>query len=304
MGWFLLVVIVAVLAFPAFLENRRQPINAKSRQNAAGASAALSQGTTYFRWIGPVRGPVAVMIHGLSTPSVVFDDLAAGLSQLGYRVLVYDLYGRGLSDAPKGAQDRVFFLRQLYDLLEYLELEEDITVIGYSMGGSVATAFAAEQPHRVKRVILLATAGVRTNEGGFSRFCRRVPVLGDWLYLGVGAIRMRRMLNQGAEASGVVLAAQNAELNRRGFLQAVLASRRGMLDATLEQEHRKIGRDGVPVVAIWGVQDNVVPLSAMGQLAQWNRAARQDEVAGAGHGLPFTHSAEVVEILRHVFRED
>ncbi|NCO86570.1 MAG: alpha/beta hydrolase, partial [Rhodobacterales bacterium] len=35
----------------------------------------------------------------------------------------------------------------------------------------------------------------------------------------------------------------------------------------------------------------------------WNRAARQEEVAGAGHALPRTHAAELAAVLRDVLRE-
>ena len=53
----------------------------------------------------------------------------------------------------------------------------------------------------------------------------------------------------------------------------------------------------------WGRKDRVIPLSASGQLAQWNRQAKQEVVAGAGHGLPYTHPAEVVEIVKAILRE-
>jgi len=42
----------------------------------------------------------------------------------------------------------------------------------------------------------------------------------------------------------------------------------------------------------------VIPLRAMGTLAQWNRVARQEVVDGAGHGLPYSHGDEVAAIIR------
>ena len=41
-----------------------------------------------------------------------------------------------------------------------------------------------------------------------------------------------------------------------------------MLEEQLEQEHRGISRDGTPVIAIWGEQDEVIPISAVGKLVQ------------------------------------
>jgi pimeloyl-ACP methyl ester carboxylesterase len=269
---------------------------------ATGDFADLSQGVTHYRWIGPVRGPVVVAIHGLTTPSPVWNDIAAGLGTTGYRVLVYDLFGRGHSASVAGRQDMAFHLRQLTDLLDRFGLEHDITVMGYSMGGSIATAFAAAHPGRVRRVILIAPAGIETVEGKFEHWTARVPVLGDWLQAVVGAARMGAAI--AADPSrGSMREVQVAELKRPGFLAAVLSSRRGALAARLETEHRAVAAAGVPVIAIWGDVDTVVPLRALGTLSSWNRKAAQEVVPGAGHGLPHTHAQEVVEILRGVLRE-
>jgi pimeloyl-ACP methyl ester carboxylesterase len=300
------IAILLMLAFaPALLERLRPVIGPKQRQGAEGEFAQLSQGVTHYRWVGPVRGPVAVVVHGLASPLIAMEGVAEGLGQMGYRVLTYDLYGRGLSDAPAGRQDRAFFLQQLSDLLANQSVTEEITFVGYSMGGSIATAFAADHPDRINRVILFASAGVVTIESDFSRFCRKVPVIGDWWH---GMYVRRRILSTiplDAPSPYVdrVLVAQRAELSRRGFLPAILSSRRGMLSEKMEKEHRKLGREDVPVVAIWAEQDTVIPISALGVLAQWNRAVRQEVVAGASHALPYTHSDELLDALRKAMRD-
>ena len=303
--------LIGLLAFiflagaPFLIERLRPAIRSTARHGADGDFAQLSQGVTHYRWVGPVRGPTAVLVHGLSTPSVGLDDVAEGLGTVGYRVLVYDLYGRGLSDAPKGRQDRAFFLRQLSDLLSHQNTQEELTLVGYSMGGSIVTAYAAENPDQIKRVILLSGAGVQTNETRFNKFCRTTPVLGDWAH---GVFAKRRILHaipKSARRSSLqkVLIAQRQEVNRRGFLPAILSSRRGMLAETLEEDHRTLGREDVPVIAIWAEQDEVIPISALGTLAQWNRLVNQEVVAEASHGMPYTHCDEMMKALRTALRE-
>ncbi len=300
MGWFLLIVfLAALLAVPFWMQSRlRMP----DHDTAPGEFTTLSQGVTHYRWIGPVRGPVAVAIHGLTTPSPVWDRIAAGLGAIGYRVLVYDLYGRGHSDAVAGRQDLTFHLRQLEDLLADQGLEDDLTLIGYSMGGSVATGFAARHPGRVRRLILLATAGIEIVQSDFERWTARVPLLGDWLQAVAGSARMASAIasSPGGEA---IRAVQMGELRRPGFLAAVLSSRRGLLTEQIETQVRAVGAAGVPMVAIWGERDEVVPLRALGTLSAWNRKTAQEVVPGAGHGLPHTHGDAVVDILRGVLRE-
>jgi len=306
--WFLVFLAVVAIAFvairPFFVERRRPVIGPTERHGAKGEFVQLSQGVTHFRWAGSARGPVAIVVHGIATPMISMEAVAKALGQQGYRVLMYDLYGRGLSDAPKGRQDRAFFLRQLSDLCAYHRLSEDITVAGYSMGGSIATAFAAEFPHSVKRVILVASSGVATNESWFSRFCRRVPILGDWAHAAFAHNRIAKSIPAHGATRDIdlVLRAQAQELGRRGYLPALLSSRRGILAEMQEEDHRKLARQGIAVSAIWGGADPIVPLKAIGLLGLWNRSARQEMVVGADHALPYSHEAELSTALRETMR--
>ncbi|PRY75202.1 pimeloyl-ACP methyl ester carboxylesterase [Yoonia maritima] len=295
---------VFVAALPIILELRRKPVSEEERGQTTGDLAQLSQGVTHYRWIGPVRGPVAVVVHGVSTSSVAVEGLAHGLGELGYRVLVYDLYGRGLSAVVSGRQNRAFFLQQLTDMLEHQGLTEDITLVGYSMGGSIATAFASENPHYIKRVILVAPAGVMTEESKFSRFCRRFPLIGDWAH-GVFARRRARKAiprSGNSQMASTVYAAQRQELKRRGYLPAVLSSRRGILSEVQEADHRRLARLDVPTIAIWAEKDHVIPIRALGVMAQWHRDVLQEVVPDAGHAMPYTHCPQLMQAIGKALR--
>ncbi len=253
-----------------------------------------------------MRGPIAVCVHGMTTPSYVWHGLAEGMVKMGYRVLVYDLYGRGYSDRPGGLQDDAFFLRQLDDLLDDQNVETDITLLGYSMGGAIAAAFASAQPGRIRQLVLLAPAGMETSAGSMARFIANTPFVGDWLMLAL----FGKVHRQGTEAERYlpnsvdnIVDRQQSELAFRGFVPGCLSSLRGILSHDMEAEHRKLHHSGIPVLAIWGRDDDVIPLTASGKLAEWNRTARQEVIDGAGHGLPYTHTDAVLESMRETLRD-
>ena len=100
----------------------------------------------------------------------------------------------------------------------------------------------------------------------------------------------------------ILQAAQRAQLDRSGYLRAILSSRRGILSELLEKEHRKIAGLALPVVAIWAEKDEVIALSALGRLAQWNRNARQEVVPSAGHAMPYSHPIGAIKALRTALR--
>lgn len=295
----------AILAFaalwPFVAEWRKRPMDDAVRATAPGQIAQLSQGATHYLWSGPPDGPVAVCVHGLTTPSQAWAGVADGLAAMGYRVLRYDLYGRGYSDRPGGRQDRAFFLRQLEDLLSDQGVTENITLLGYSMGGAIASAFAVTAPGRLRRLILIAPAGMGHDLGLMARITRDVPGLGDWLVRVAFARGHRRATEAERHLTTTppdIVDIQQAELGRRGFVPAILASLRGILNGDAATEHRQIAIAGLPVLAIWGRNDTVIPLSARDVLAAWNPHSRQAIIEGAGHGLPYTHSAEVCAAIR------
>lgn len=276
-------------------------MDAVARRDAPGQFARLPGGDTHFRWLGAAEGPVAVCVHGLTTPSFVWEPIARVLGDLGFRVLIYDLYGRGYSDRPSGPQDSDFFVSQLENLLDHEQITEDITLLGYSMGGSIATAFGARHHNRLRELVLIAPGGMDHDLGPVARLAVNYDWFGRWLAYGL----YPRSLRQSTESERHLPSAienmvdrQIAETRWRGFAPAVLSSLRGILSEDMRDAHTIIAQSGLPVLAIWGEADEVIPISGLGKLAEWNRTARQDVVEGAGHTLAYTHVDEVAALLQ------
>ena len=54
-----------------------------------------------------------VLVHGFTTPSHCFDGMFDALAAEAHRVITYDLWGRGWSDAPAAKQNASLFASQL-----------------------------------------------------------------------------------------------------------------------------------------------------------------------------------------------
>ncbi|MEM8578881.1 MAG: alpha/beta fold hydrolase [Pseudomonadota bacterium] len=300
MIYWTLVILAGLVAVPLMQEITRTSVTSL-QASAPGHLTPLPRGQVHHRWSGPEGGPVAVCVHGLTTSSYVWDAIVAGLVEDGYRVLTYDHYGRGYSDHPRGRQDAAFFNEALDALLTDQGVEGPVTLVGYSMGGAVAASFAAAYPIRVTRIVMIASAGLQAPPGGLAGIMRQVPLLGDWLMLALypwvlrAGLRAERDLPKQVDG---IARKQEAELDVRGFIPAVLSSLRGILSAPLLAEHRAIAEAGVPVHAIWGSDDAFIPLDAMDQLADLNSSAMQDVIADGTHALPYSHADEVLDLMR------
>ncbi|KAI0383864.1 alpha/beta-hydrolase [Hypomontagnella monticulosa] len=127
---------------------------------------------------GPEDGRKVLFIHGISTSCMTLKDIAVPLAEKGCRVMLFDLFGRGFSDAPGDVPyDTRLFVTQILLVLASSPLswtgDNGLHVIGYSLGGGIATNFAATFPGMVESLILLAPAGLIRPEN-FGRASRLV----------------------------------------------------------------------------------------------------------------------------------
>lgn len=306
MYWFLLIIVIILIAAPVIIERRRKPMDTAMRKGAQGHFADLPSGKTHYQWHGPLDGPIAVCVHGLTTPSYVWDALMIGLNRMGYRVLTYDLYGRGYSDRAKGAQDAEFFNRQLEELLEDQEVDGGIMLLGYSMGGAIVTSYGAKHPDMLERLILLAPAGLGVKPSKIQLFITKTPIIGDWIMLVLGGWFLRKDLETEAKTPSLVpniYDKQRADTYVRGFLPAILSSQRNFLKGDLVKEHKTLAKANIPVAAIWGETDAVIPLSGLGKLAEINNKSRQTMISDAPHSLTYTYPNEVIKAIQEFLRE-
>ncbi len=92
-----------------------------------------------------------VLLHGLGLDSSNWDRVAAGFAA-SHRVFALDLRGHGASDWP-GTYSVEFMRDDVLGFLDALGLGP-VTLIGHSLGGSVAMVFAEEYPDRIARLVL------------------------------------------------------------------------------------------------------------------------------------------------------
>ena len=99
----------------------------------------------------------------------MFDSQATALAQRGFRVIVWDLRGHGQSTLANGAR---FAASDALDDLDALLAKCDVAkpvLVGHSLGGNLAQAFACSASERVKGVIVVDSTW---NAGPLSRFER------------------------------------------------------------------------------------------------------------------------------------
>jgi pimeloyl-ACP methyl ester carboxylesterase len=121
--------------------------------------ADLPHGRTHYYLVGPKDGRKVVFVHGILPTPPASKVMLEALAERGYRILCYEIYGRGYSDAPGVIYDDGLFVSQLANLLLYLRWGKT-DIIGYSMGGAIACGFASRFPNEIDKIAFIAPAGL------------------------------------------------------------------------------------------------------------------------------------------------
>ena len=110
----------------------------------------------FYDLAGPGGAPVVAFSNSIGTTIEMWDSQAQALSGR-YRVLRYDTRGHARSpvvDQPVRIEDLADDLAGLLDALGIARAH----VVGLSLGGMTAQAFAAARPDRVRSLVLMATS--------------------------------------------------------------------------------------------------------------------------------------------------
>jgi pimeloyl-ACP methyl ester carboxylesterase len=95
-----------------------------------------------------------VFIHGLGSSSCFFKTIIPKLLSLT-RCIALDTPGSGLSELGKLEQSIGSIASDVIGLLDHLNIEGSVVIVGHSMGGIVASEIAARWPVRVKGIVLI-----------------------------------------------------------------------------------------------------------------------------------------------------
>ena len=230
------------------------------RKRSQGAFIDLPCGNTHYVIEGEGK-EWAVLVHGYATPLFIYDKIAAGLVSAGYKVLRYDLLGRGLTERVKGLYTPALFGDQLEQITDEIIKEPSFILFGTSMGGTITTTFTSRRPERVKKLILLAPAGMHFKAPAYMKLAK-IKGIGEILFKTIGGNILvkncaKELLYSGAEAQEEYRNKFAYYMQYKGMLDATLSSLRNTILNFDEAAKGYVGVDkaGTQVLVIWGTAD-------------------------------------------------
>lgn len=237
---------------------------------------------------GPEDGHAVVFLHGSGPGASGWSNFKlnyGAFAEAGYRVIVPDLPGYGLSDKPE-EQEYIndFFVATLAELLDGLELTQPVTLLGNSLGGAIALGYALAHPARVASLILMAPGGVEEREAYFEMegIQKMMALFAEGP---LDTATMRRLLEyqlyDAAQVSDEVVEERVAVCATQP--RTVLSTMR------VPNMETRLGEITCPVLGFWGMNDKFNPLSGAQKIARGCRDARMVLLNRCGHWVMVEH---------------
>lgn len=203
-------------------------------------------------------GPVVVLLHGLGGNSTNWVFNTAPLAQK-HRVIVPDQVGFGRSDKPFINYRVETYVDFLDKLLSELKVER-ATLVGNSLGGWIAAAYALRHPAKVERLVLVDAAGFAPpKDFDLSTLSGLNPSTRGEMKRLAGLVFFNPLLK--TDAAVDMLLAQRLSAGDGYTIQRLVESiHRGedMLDG-------KLAAIKQPVLLVWGREDGLTTLAREGE---------------------------------------
>jgi 3-oxoadipate enol-lactonase len=213
-----------------------------------------------------------VLLHSLGTDHRLWEHCAASLAE-GHRVLVPDSRGHGGSGwaGPLTVED---WVADLGRVLEHAGVDK-VALIGLSMGGVQAIAYAATYPSQVRALVVadsfaeLDPGTARAKTSGLVARTSDMKALADFYVESTFTVEP---LPAAAESVRDAIASMEPD----AYAVSAETCFGARLDGALD-------RIGSPTLVLWGDRDTKTPRELSERIAGRVRSARLEVVPGAGH---------------------
>lgn len=250
-------------------------------------------GRTRYQIYGNSEDPTIVLIHSFNGFLESWTSNVEPLVNAGYRVIVYDLWGRGLSDRPRINLNIQIFREQLEQIVNHVGAKT-LYLVGSSFGSVIAADFAQQHPEQVDKLIFIGPAGWPSEHDTTSTLLD-IPILGDVIFHYFG----QRILRSKVEAYFVqpkeysnVLDEWKEFSEYPGFTRSALSTLRYAPVLDYSEGWKKLGKLESPMLFIWGKEDVSFPFTNAEKAKQLIPHAKVIGIEGAAHWVNVEKSEE------------
>ena len=299
-----ILIIFLLISYYYLFNDEKRELDENERKKLGGKYIKLSDGITHYKLEGLDEGKLVVLIHGGTVPLWTWDKQIQPLKNAGYKILRYDMYGRGYSDRPNIIYDQALYRRQLIELVDELCLKDSFDLVGCSFGGAIATSFAAQFQNKVRKLILISPL---INNFSIPSFIQ-IPIAGEFItrIIGIKTLTKRFVsLFENSPESEKYATLYEQQRSLKGFQRSLLSMlRNNAISGDYSNYYQKVGEQGSNVLLIWGTEDEEIGWTMINEIRSLIPNLEFKPVEGAGHGILFQKSNIINDFIIEFLSRD
>lgn len=256
--------------------------------------------------LGDASKPPLLLIHGLGSDLQIFRWNARAWAE-HFHVLALDLPGHGQSAKPEIQYSLSFFQRVIRSFIERKKLGPT-RLLGYSMGGLIATLFTVQNPSLIERLVLLAPAGYRSEKTPVTTIQRMARVLKHPLYPMVRdrlfKQRFHSFYHRYTPEMDLLFQEALAISERRDYLGWLRAVGQSLESILRNPGNTAYGSVNVPTLILFGEDDRIVPARCARPMARAIPDSALRVYPNCGHSLVVEQRELVTEDVMAFLRRE
>ena len=231
------------------------------------------------------------------------------LLEEGFKVLVYDHYGRGYSSRPKVKYTKDLFVDSLNELIEHQEISQKINLVGYSMGGPIVAGYAEKHLEKVRSASFIAPAGYMSlSVPWYQKLFYRLltmPIIRQFIgvvapsifYGGNATLTLSTLEDEQHVPQERLNEIYREQMKYEGFTRSLLSTIKNFNLFQDKSSFKDIGNSEIPCSVIWGTSDETVSFNGHNEMQKDFNNLFSTVIENGFHDITYSMPTKVAKHL-------
>lgn len=238
-------------------------------------------------------GPAILVLHGWGGASDSWRKVQEILAEQGYKVICPDLPGFGKTAPPSQPWELDDYVNFVFKFTQQLKIEKFV-LLGHSFGGRIAIKFFVQEPKKIKKLILCASAGIKPKPSLKTKIIFSLAKIGNALFTPKHLTRFK----DGAKNLFYTFLRNKDYAKANGIMRETIKK---VLDEDLLPYLSKIE---TKTLIIWGEIDKMVPLKYAYIFKEKIKGSKLEVFSKIGHSphleIPEKSAKIIIQFLKEV----
>ena len=219
------------------------------------------------------QGKPVVLLHGLTLDGSTWNEVVDLFSDQA-QFIVPDLRGHGKTSSGEADGSLEQFADDLFALINHLQLGK-ITLVGHSLGGYIALAFAEKYQEKLEALIMVTSNALSDSP---EKIELRLAEIDKAMQYGMAAVAepmAQKLTNSVEKVKQIIPIMEKTTVTGFANSEKAISSRKNQLELIKHLE--------IPLLAIAGSEDQLRKPAVTLEMAEASRFGRAVVLPGVGH---------------------